>query len=136
MKRKWWLWLLLASACSMVIFGISELTGISLGGIFGLGIGSVLLVVALIIGIPFALTMTFGFAYIVAQIFRLLLSSFISNREMPYITFGILGLCTILVGFILTATKSDWSLFVIMVGFFMGCLAGAEYQRFGDLQKE
>ena len=133
MKRRWWLWLLLAFACLTVIFGISELTGISIGSIFGWGTLGVLGVVAIVV----ALTILAGLAYFIAGILRLLFQIFISNTEKLSITLGILGFCAILVGYILTATREfGWSIFIVMVGFFIGFLAGEEYQRFSDLRKE
>ncbi|MEE9520796.1 MAG: hypothetical protein V3V43_03685, partial [Dehalococcoidales bacterium] len=67
---------------------------------------------------------------------KLLLTIFVSNKEYLSITLGSLGVCAILVGWILTIRESGWSFLVIMVGFSMGCLAGIEYQRFSDLRKE
>ena len=87
MKRRWWLWLLLALACLVVVFGVSELTGISIGSIFGWGTLGVLGVVVLII----SSTILAGFAFLIACILKLLLGSFISNRENVSITLGILG---------------------------------------------
>ena len=132
MKRRWWLWLLLALVCSMIVFGISELIGVSIGSILGWGTLGVLGVVGLIVGI----TLLAGLTFLIGGLIRLLLECFISNREMLSITLGILGFCAILVGYILTATEFEWSLFIIMVGFFIGFLAGEEYQRFSDLRKE
>jgi len=125
-KRRWWLWLLLAIACITILVAVSELTGISLVSLIGLGIlgplGIVLLILSLIMVVFFALA---G-----AWLVKVLLESFISNREKLSITLGTLGFCAILVGYILTVREFEWSLFVVTVGFLMGCLAGAEYQRF------
>jgi len=124
MKRKWWLWLLLASACLIIVFAISELTGISIGGIFGWGTLSVLGIVGLIAG----LAILAGLTFFIAGLLRLLLEIFISNREHLSLILGILGFCAILVGWILTSIKLEWSIFIVTIGFFMGCLAGVEYQ--------
>ena len=125
MKRRWWLWLLLALACLVIVFGVSELTGISIGSIFGWGALGTLGVIAVII-----LTMFVAFfAFFIAWLLTLLLENFISNEEKLSITLGILGFCAILVGYI-TAREFEWSLFIVMVGFFTGCLAGVKYQRF------
>jgi hypothetical protein len=48
---------------------------------------------------------------------------------------GILGFCTILAGFMLS-TKVSWSFLIIMVGFFMGYTAGAEYQKVHDSREK
>lgn len=133
MKRRWWLWLLLATTCITILVAVSELTGISLVGLIGLGIlgplGIVLLILSLIMVVFFALA---G-----AWLVKVLLEIFISNREKLSITLGSLGFCAILVGWILTIQGSGWSFPVVMVGFIMGCLAGAEYQRFlGSSEQE
>jgi len=133
MKRRRWLWLLLASACLIIVFGVSGLTGISIGSIFGWGTLGVLGALGLVV----ALTILAGLAYLIAGILRLLIQIFISNIEKLSITLGILGFCAVLVGYILTATREfGWSIFIVMVGFFIGFLAGEEYQRFSDLRKE
>ena len=134
MKRRWWLWLLLAWACLMVVFGVSELAGVSILSIFGWGALGALGVLAFII--IFTMFAAF-FALPIAWLLKLLLENFISNRQKLSITLGSLGFCAVLVGYILTVREFEWSLFVVTVGFLMGCLAGAEYQRFlDDLQKE
>jgi len=133
MKRRWWLWLLLALACLVIVFGVSELTGISIGSIFGwgvLGIFGVLATIGLLMLSAVFVVLPIG------MLVKFLLECFISNREMLYMTLGSLGFCAILVGWILTIRESGWSFLVMMVGFTMGCLAGIEYQRFSDLRKE
>ena len=133
MKRRWWLWLLLALACSLIIFAVSELTGLSIAGIFGWGALGVLG----IFGVLAALMLSAVFVVLpIVVLVKFLLECFISNREILYITLGSVGFCAILVGWILTIRESGWSFLVIMVGFSMGCLAGIEYQRFSDLRKE
>lgn len=126
-KRKWWLWLLIALACMITVFVIAELTGASITSIFGwgiLGIFGVLGVMgALIVG-------TFFVILPIVMVIRLLLEAFISNREILYLTLGSLGFCAILVGWILTIRQQpEWSFPVMIVGFLLGCLAGAEYQK-------
>jgi len=132
MKRRWWLWLLLVTTCITILVAVSELTGISLVGLIGLGIlgplGIVLLILSLIMVVFFALA---G-----AWLVKVLLEIFISNREKLSITLGSLGFFTILAGYILTLSQFVWALFIVIVGFLMGCLAGAEHQRFFDGSQE
>ena len=133
MKRRWWLWLLLAIGCIIVLVGLSELTSIPLVGLIGLGILGPLGIVLLIL----SLIMVVFFAVAGAWLVKVLLETFISNGEKLSITLGSLGFCAILAGYILTISQFTWSLFIVIVGFLMGCFAGAEHQRFSDdLQKE
>ena len=125
-RRKWWLWLLIALACMIIAFAIAELTGASIIGTFGWGIlgilGAVGIMAALVIGAVFFIVPVTGGIW-------LLLRHLISNREILYVTLGGLGLCAILVGWILTARHSGWSLPVMMIGFGLGCFTGVEYQK-------
>jgi len=120
-KRKWWLWLIIAFACMIVAFAIAELTGNSLISIFGWGALGV-------VGV-FAFVLLAGVSFILPLLFRALLEMFISNREKLSIIFGSIGVCAIVIGWIATKQGHDWSLFLVMSGFSMGCLAGAEYQK-------
>jgi len=125
-KRKWWIWLIIAFACMMIVFAIAELTSASITSILGWGILGVLGV----LGVAAALIA--GTIFVVAPIvmvIRALLGWFISNREILYITLGSLGFCAILVAWILTIRQVGWSLLVMMLGFALGCLAGVEYQQ-------
>ena len=125
-KRKWWVWLIIAFACMMIIFGIAELTGTSVVGIFGWGILGILGFLAVTLGLVLAAMFIVA---PIAGIITMLLREFISNKEILYITLGSLGFCAILVGWILTIRQVGWSFLVIMVGFAFGCLAGVEYQK-------
>ena len=130
MKRKLWLWILIALACSAIVSVVSWLTDVSIASIFGWGISGILFVVFIIVvgGL---------FIFPIAYIFKFLLESLIANREMLYITLGSLGLCAILVGLILfTRGWYEWSFPVIIVGYSLGCLAGAEFQKNYDLQSK
>lgn len=60
---------------------------------------------------------------------KFLLECYIENKEVLYITLGSLGFCAILIGWVLTIRESGWSFLVMMGGFSLGCLAGAEYQK-------
>ncbi len=132
MKRRWWLWILLPIACLIIVFGVSELTGASEVSIFGWAIlGAFGIMTTIFYALFLAL---FGAAG--ALLVKVLLGIFISNGENLSITLGILGFCAILVGYILTLGQFAWSLFIVIAGFFMGCFAGAEHQRFFDLHKE
>ncbi len=124
MKRRWWLWLLIALACSVIVFVVSELIGISIVRILGWGVLGAFGVLSVI----FTIIITTFFTFCIGGLIRFLLECFISNKEILSITLGSLGVCAILVGWILTIRESGWSFLVIMVGFFMGCFAGAEYQ--------
>ena len=126
-KRKWWLWLIIAFACVMIAVAIAELTGASIIGVFGWGALGVIgvFVFILLAGISFALPL----------LFRALLETVISDREKLSIIFGSIGVCAIVVGWITTRLEYDWSLFLMMSGFSMGCLAGAEYQKYLDLRE-
>jgi len=125
-KRKWWLWVIIAFACVMIVFGIAELTGASIISIFGWGILGILgFLAAILVSI---LALVFLVAPI-AWVIRALLDEFISNKEILYITLGSLGFCAILVGWILTTRQVWWSALVIMGGFAFGCLAGVEYHK-------
>jgi len=125
-RRKWWLWLLIALACMTIVFAIAELAGASIVSIFGWGILGILgFLAATLVSILVS-------AFLVAPIvwvIRALLDEFISNKEVLYITLGSLGLCAILVGWILATRQVWWSGLVIMGGFAFGCLAGVEYQK-------
>ena len=120
-KRKWWLWLLIALACMIVVFVIAELTGAPTISIFGWG---ALGVIGIFVFILFG-----GISFIIPLLFRALLEMVISNREKLSIILGSIGFCAIVVGWITTRLEYDWSLFLMMSGFSMGCLAGAEYQK-------
>ena len=126
-KRKWWLWLLIALGCLLIIFIVSKLIGVSLLHILGWGALGV-------VGV-FAVILLAGGAFVIPFIFRALLKGFVSNREKMSIILGSLGLCAIVVGWIATSMEASWSLFLIMSGFSMGCLAGAEYQEYLDLRE-
>lgn len=126
-KRKWLLWLIIALGCMIIVFVTAELTGASITSILGLGIlgilGAIGVIAVLVVGTVFLiLPITGGIWYLLAHI--------ISNREILYITLGSLGFCAILTGWILTVRQSSWSLLVMMVGFGLGCFAGAEYQKY------
>ena len=125
-KRKWWLWLIIAFACMITAFALAELTGTSIGSVFGWGLFGVLGLVVLVLGL--ALT---GLFIVVpsAAIIRWLVAAFISNREIRYITLGSLGFSSIMAGWILTTRQAGWSLIVVMVGFALGCLTGVEYEQ-------
>lgn len=125
-KRKWWLWLIIAFACMMIIFGIAEITGTSVIGIFGWGILGILGFLAVTLASILALVFLVA---PIAWVIRALLNEFISNKEILYTTLGSLGFCAILVGWILTTRQVWWSTLVIMGGFAFGCLAGVEYQK-------
>jgi len=126
-KRKWWLWLLIALGCLLIIFIVSKLMGVSLFNILGWGALGV-------VGV-FAVILLAGMAFIIPFIFRALLKEFVSHRERMSIVLGSLGLSAIVVGWIATRLEASWSLFLIMSGFSMGCLAGAEYQEYLDLRE-
>lgn len=128
MKKRWWLWLLITLACMIVIFIISELTGVSIVSIFGWGTLGVFGIVALIVSFLFLGT----FAFMIAFLIKLLLP--ISNMENRAFIMGILGFCAILIGYFLN-TKTEWSIFIIMVGFAIGCVAGAVYQEGLDIKR-
>ena len=125
-KRKWWLWLTIAFVCMIVVFAVSELTGASIGSVFGWGILGILGLLAAASGLALAALFLIAPA---AAIIRLLVRGLTSNREVRYITLGSLGFCAILVGWILTIRQVGWSFVVIMVGFALGCLTGVEYQE-------
>ena len=126
-NRKWWLWLLIALGCLLIIFVVSKLMGVSLFHILGWGaLGAV--------GV-FVVILSAGMAFVLPFIFRALLKGFVSNREKMSIILGSLGLCAIVVGWIATRMEASWSLFLIMSGFSMGCLAGAEYQEYLNLRE-
>ena len=121
-KRKWWVWLLIALACVTIAFIVIELTGASVISIFGWGaLGA--------IGV-FALVLLACIAFVIPFVFRTLLRAFVSNHERMSLILGGLGLSAIVAGWIGTGLEASWSLFVIMSGFSMGCLAGAEYQEY------
>ena len=124
-KRKWWIGLLIALACMIVVFVIAEITGASIISTFGWGI----LGVFGVLGVILALILSAFVIAPIVMIIRLLLGYFISNKEILYITLGSLGFCAILVGWILTIKQNGWSLLVMMVGFALGCVAGVEYQK-------
>ena len=126
-KRKWWLWFLIALGCLLIIFIVSKLMGVSLFNILGWGALGV-------VGV-FAVILLAGGAFVIPFIFRALLKGFVSNREKMSIILGSLGLCAIVVGWIATSMEASWSLFLIMSGFSMGCLAGAEYQEYSNLRE-
>ena len=125
-RRKWWLWLIIAFACMMIVFGIAELIGASIISIFGWGILGILGFLAVTLASILALVFLVA---PIAWLIRALLDEFISNKEILYITLGSLGFCAILVGWILTTRQVWWSALVIMGGFAFGCLAGVEYQQ-------
>lgn len=125
-KRNWWLWLIIAFACTMIVFSVAELTGASIVSIFGWGILGILGFIAVTLGL---MLVSIIIVVPLAGIIRALLTEFISNKEIVYITLGGLGFCAILVGWILTTRQVQWSLMVMMVGFALGCLAGVEYYK-------
>jgi len=126
-KRKWWLWLLVALACVIIVFVIAELTGASVTSIFGWGaLGA--------IGV-FAVILLAGIAFVIPFLFRALLREFVSNHERLSLILGGLGLSAIVIGWVGTGLEARWSLFLIMSGFSMGCLAGAEYQEYSNLRE-
>ena len=127
MKKRWWLWLLIALGCLSIIFIVSRLMGVSLFHIVGWGVLGV-------IG-AFAVILLAVIAFVIPLILRALFKEFVSNRERMSIILGSLGLCAIIVGWMGTILEARWSLFLIMSGFSMGCLAGAEYQEYLDLRK-
>ncbi|MFC1945289.1 hypothetical protein ACFLWF_00880 [Chloroflexota bacterium] len=138
MKRRWWLWLILATACFMVTFSISEITGISTGNIIGWGTLGILGKVALVFGLVFGFAIAAGIAYIIAHLLKLLLKKFVSHGEKLSTILGVLGFCIILVGYVLTNVEnnwSNWSLFIMIIGFFTGCLAGVVYQESKSLNQ-
>lgn len=125
-KRNWWVWPTIIFGCMLIILGIAELTGTSIASVFGWGmlgmLGAVGIILTLAVGaVFFIIPITGGIWYLLAHL--------ISNREILYVTLGSLGLCAILVGWILTVRQSGWSLPVMIVGFGLGCFAGAEYQK-------
>ena len=126
-KRKWWLWLIITFACVMIAFAIAELTGASIIGVFGWGALGV-------IGV-FVFLLLAGMSFILPMLFRALFETVVSNREKLSIILGSIGACAILAGWITTRLEYDWSLFLILSGFSMGCLAGAEYQKHLDLRE-
>ena len=126
-KRKWWFWVIIALGCLLIIFIVSKLIGVSLFHILGWGALGVMGV--------FAVILLAGGAFVIPFIFRALFKGFVSNREKMSIILGSLGLCAIVVGWIATSMEANWSLFLIMSGFSLGCLAGAEYQEYLDLRE-
>jgi len=124
-KRKWWIWLLIALVCMIIVFVIAEITGASIISTFGWGI----LGVFGVLGVILALILSVFVIAPIVMIIRLLLGYFISNKEILFVTLGSLGFCAILVGWILTIRQNGWSLLVMMVGFALGCVAGVEYQK-------
>ena len=125
MKRRWWIWTLLALASFVVVFGVSELAGISIGSILGwgtLGVLGVFLYSVLLVFLAL-------FAFLIAYTFKLLLKRFISNEANRYFTLGILGFCIVLAGYFLTIAEFKGSILIVAAGFFMGFLSGLEYQR-------
>ena len=126
-KRKWWLWLIIALGCMIIVFIIAELTGASITSILGWGAFGA-------IGI-FVVILLAGAAFVIPFLFRALLRDFVSNHERLSVILGGLGLCAIVAGWIATSMEASWSLFLIMSGFSMGCLAGAEYQEYLDLRE-
>lgn len=126
-KRKWWLWLVIALACMIIVFTIAELTGAPVVSVFGWGaLGA--------IGV-FAVILLAGIAFVIPFLFRALLREFVSNHERLALILGGLGLSAIIVGWVGTGLQARWSLFLIMSGFSMGCLAGAEYQEYSNLRE-
>jgi len=129
MKRKWWLWILIAVACLVVTFVVSELVGVSMAVILGGGVLGILGVLAIIL-------FTVLFAFPIGWIVKVLFASVIPNSEILPVVLGSVGLCAILVGSILAIRGIEWSFFVIVVGFTTGCFAGAEYQKDCDLREK
>lgn len=126
-KRKWWLWLVIALACMIIVFAIAELAGASVISVFGWGaLGA--------IGV-FAVILLAGVAFVIPFLFRALLREFVSNHERLALILGGLGLSAIVIGWVGTGLEARWSLFLIMSGFSMGCLAGAEYQEYSNLRE-
>ena len=126
-KRKWWFWPVIALACMVTVFAIAELTGAPAVSVFGWGaLGG--------IGV-FAVVLLAGVAFIVPFFLRVLLRPFVSNHERLAVILGGLGLSAVVIGWVGTGLEARWSLFVIMSGFSMGCLAGAEYQEYSALRE-
>ena len=125
-KRRWWLWLVLAFACMVIVITVVKLTGSSIPSVLGLGTLGVLGFLAA--GLLLALATIFIIAPIV-MLTRVLLADLISNKEIVYITLGGLGFSAILAGWILTIRQVEWSLLVIVGGFAFGCVAGVEYHE-------
>jgi len=38
-------------------------------------------------------------------------------------------ICNVLAGYLLSVVENNWSLFIVIIGFFTGCLAGVEYEE-------
>jgi hypothetical protein len=126
-KRKWWLWLVIALACMVAVFAIAELTGASVTSILGWGALGAIGVVAVVL--------LAGVAFVIPFLLRALLKAFVSNHERLSLILGGLGLSAIVIGWVGTGLEARWSLFLIMSGFSMGCLAGAEYQEYSALRE-
>jgi hypothetical protein len=129
MKRRWWLWLLLATACLMAALGIAEITGISTGNITGWVTLGILGKVALVFVLAFVFAIAAGMAYIIAYFLKLLLAKVFSHGNNLSTILGVLGFCIILAGYLISILENNWSLFIVIIGFFTGCLAGVEYQK-------
>jgi len=107
MKRRWWLWLLLATACLMVALAISEITGISTGNITGWGTLGILGKVALVFVLVFVFAIAVGMAYIIAYLLKLLLTKFVSHGKNLSTILGVLGFCIILAGYVLSIVENN-----------------------------
>jgi len=121
-RRKWWFWLLIALACLVLLFVIAELIGASVPSVLGWG---ALGVVGFIAAMFFA-----GVSFILPFLFRILLVDVIRNQEIRSIVMGVMGACAIFAAWMPTGLGEGWSLFLMMSGFSLGCLAGAEYQKY------
>ena len=121
MKRRWWLWLILALACLIMVFGVSELTAVSIVDIFALGIlGPILFIFWIFL---------YGLISIgIGGGVKVLLEKLISDRVALYCTLIVLGLCFMLVG-LLVFKEGVWSFIFTGTGFWMGFFAGLEFQK-------
>ncbi len=125
-KRRWWIGLIIAFACIMIVLAVAELTGTSIAGILGWGA----LGIAGVVGFVLALGLLAVFLVLpITGIIWWLVKGLTSNKEVVYITLGSLGLCAIVAGWVLAIQQSQWSLPVMLVGFGLGCFAGLEYQK-------
>ncbi|OGO17424.1 MAG: hypothetical protein A2Z15_04870 [Chloroflexi bacterium RBG_16_50_11] len=127
MKRKWWLWTLLPVICIIIVITVSELTNVSEGQIFLWSASGILGTVAIIV----MLILLALFTAFVAMLIKKLLGILISNKDNLANVLLILGFFAILVGYIL-AIKFGWSIFILMVGFYLGHYAGREYNKTND----
>lgn len=134
LKRRWWIWLLAALFCWIVGFVFMKLTGdTTKNDIFGWGA----------LGLMYGIPLTFGllmfsvlFVWFVGGLLRLILGSFVSDRGIVALVLFSLGFLSIFFGLVLVIRAFEWSFWLIITGFSMGCAAGAEYQRCNDLREK